>query len=97
MELRISTDLARALQRLRERDLIGVFEIAAHGSEHRRYKGPVDGTAVLGTPTAGPPGTEVELERAKRDAEAVSAKAEFLAVLSHELRTPLTAVFWVKH
>ena len=24
-------------------------------AEHRRYKGPVDGTAVLGTPTPAPP------------------------------------------
>jgi PAS domain S-box-containing protein len=61
-----------------------------HGHTH--------GLLLVGTDITKRKLTEVELERAMRDAEAASrAKEDFLAVLSHELRTPLHAVYgWAR-
>ena len=78
----------------------------AEGAKHFQFRatiardddGHTHGLLIVGMDITKRKLTEVELERAKRDAEAASrAKEEFLAVLSHELRTPLTAVYgWAR-
>jgi PAS domain S-box-containing protein len=78
----------------------------AEGAKHFQFRatlardddGVTHGMLIVGTDITKRKLTEVELERAKRDAEAASrAKEDFLAVLSHELRTPLSAVYgWAR-
>jgi PAS domain S-box-containing protein len=78
----------------------------AEGAKHFQFRatiardadGHTHGMLIVGTDITKRKLTEVELERAKRDAEAASrAKEDFLAVLSHELRTPLSAVYgWAR-
>lgn len=78
----------------------------AEGAKHFQFRatiardddGHAHGLLIVGTDITKRKLTEVELERAKRDAEAASrAKEDFLAVLSHELRTPLSAVYgWAR-
>jgi PAS domain S-box-containing protein len=78
----------------------------AEGTRHFQFRatiarddgGHTRGMLLVGTDITKRKLTEVELERAKRDAEAASrAKEDFLAVLSHELRTPLSAVYgWAR-
>jgi PAS domain S-box-containing protein len=82
-----------------------IWEIA-DGAKHFQFRatiardddGRTHGLLIVGTDITKRKLTEVELERAKRDAEAASqAKENFLAVLSHELRTPLSAVYgWAR-
>ena len=64
----------------------------------RDDEGHARGILLVGTDITKRKLMEVELERAKRDAEAASrAKEDFLAVVSHELRTPLSAVYgWAR-
>jgi PAS domain S-box-containing protein len=64
----------------------------------RDDEGHARGMLLVGTDITKRKLMEVELERAKRDAEAASrAKEDFLAVVSHELRTPLSAVYgWAR-
>ena len=64
----------------------------------RDDNGRTHGMLIVGTDITKRKLMEVELERAKRDAEAASrAKEDFLAVVSHELRTPLSAVYgWAR-
>jgi PAS domain S-box-containing protein len=78
----------------------------ADGAKHFQFRatlardddGRTHGLLIVGTDITKRKLTEVELERAKRAAEAASqAKEEFLALLSHELRTPLNAVYgWAR-
>jgi PAS domain S-box-containing protein len=78
----------------------------AEGAKHFQFRATVarnddrrtHGLLIVGTDITKRKLIEIELERAKRDAEAASrAKEDFLAVLSHELRTPLTAVYgWAR-
>jgi PAS domain S-box-containing protein len=78
----------------------------AEGAKHFQFRatiardddGHTHGMLIVGTDITKRKLTEVELERAKRDAEAASrAKEDFLAVLSHELRTHLNAVYgWAR-
>jgi PAS domain S-box-containing protein len=78
----------------------------AEGAKHFQFRatiargddGHTHGLLLVGTDITKRKLTEVELERAKRDAEAASrAKEDFLAVVSHELRTPLSAVYgWAR-
>jgi PAS domain S-box-containing protein len=74
----------------------------AEGAKHFHFRatiarddhGHTHGLLLVGTDITRRKLTEIELERAKRDAEGASrAKEDFLAVLSHELRTPLHAVY----
>src|SRR5262245_4194782 len=78
----------------------------AEGARHFQFRatiarddhGHTRGMLIVGTDITKRKLMEVELERAKRDAEAASrAKEDFLAVVSHEVRTPLSAVYgWAR-